>query len=170
MQSKISNGEAPTPSYADIKVTRDDPSSTNSLGPSVQKTKFKSCSHFKPAYLSVHKASNLLALAAWIGGVIISLYNGNRKLPLAILVIGTALLFAPIGFLGTAGIALLAAIIWIANKADKRELIDTGTDKRFVRRNSKGQFKESDDVGRSLAADRRKKAKTKIKTGQGDRG
>lgn len=37
----------------------------------------------------------------------------------------------------------------------KRELIDTGTDKRYVRRNKQGQFKESDDVGRSLAADRR---------------
>jgi hypothetical protein len=52
----------------------------------------------------------------------------------------------------------------------KRELINTGTDKRFVRRNSKGQFKESDDVGRSLAGDRRKKAKTKVKAGQGDKG
>jgi hypothetical protein len=52
----------------------------------------------------------------------------------------------------------------------KRELINTGTDKRFVRRNTKGQFKESDDVGRSLAADRRKRAKTKVKPGQGDKG
>lgn len=54
--------------------------------------------------------------------------------------------------------------------ATKRELIDTGTDKRYVRRNTKGQFKESDDVGRSLAADRRKKAKSKVKSGQGDKG
>jgi hypothetical protein len=52
----------------------------------------------------------------------------------------------------------------------KRELIDTGTDKRFVRRGAKGQFKESDDVGRSLTTDRRKKAKTASKPGQGDRG
>ena len=37
--------------------------------------------------------------------------------------------------------------------AAKRELIDTGTDKRHVRRDEKGQFKESDDVGRSSAAD-----------------
>lgn len=51
----------------------------------------------------------------------------------------------------------------------KRELINTGTDKRYVRRNTKGQFKESDDVGRSLAADRRTKAKTKAKAGGGDR-
>jgi hypothetical protein len=54
--------------------------------------------------------------------------------------------------------------------SSKRELINTGTDKRFVRRDSQGQFKESDDVGRSLAADRRTKAKTKSKPGQGDRG
>jgi len=58
------------------------------------------------------------------------------------------------------------------NKATKshRELIDTGTDKRFVRRDEKGQFKEVDDVGRSLAADRRQTAKTKVPPGQGDRG
>ena len=54
--------------------------------------------------------------------------------------------------------------------AAKRELINTGTDKRFVRRGAGGQFKESDDVGRSLSADRRRKAKTKSKRGQGDRG
>jgi hypothetical protein len=35
--------------------------------------------------------------------------------------------------------------------------------KRYVRRNGIGQFKESDDVGKSLAADRHKKAKTKVK-------
>ena len=52
----------------------------------------------------------------------------------------------------------------------KRELINTGTDKRFVRRGAGGQFKESDDVGRSLASDPRKKAKTVAKPGQGDRG
>ena len=54
--------------------------------------------------------------------------------------------------------------------AGKRELIDTGADKRYVRRDKRGQFKESDDVGRSLAADRRTKAKTVVKSGQGDRG
>jgi hypothetical protein len=54
--------------------------------------------------------------------------------------------------------------------AAKRELIDTGTDKRFVRRKKTGQFKESDDVGKSLSADRRKKAKKVSKAGQGDKG
>jgi hypothetical protein len=52
----------------------------------------------------------------------------------------------------------------------KRELIDTGTDKRYVRRDSQGQFKESDDVGRSLAQDRRRQAKNVAPKGQGDRG
>jgi hypothetical protein len=54
--------------------------------------------------------------------------------------------------------------------SSRRTLINTGRDKRYVRRNRKGQFKESDDVGRSLAADRRKHAKRKVKAGQGDRG
>ena len=54
--------------------------------------------------------------------------------------------------------------------SSKRELINTGTDKRYVRRNAKGQIKESDDVGKSLSADRRRTAKTAAKPGQGDRG
>jgi hypothetical protein len=55
-------------------------------------------------------------------------------------------------------------------KAAKRELIDTGSDKRYVRRGAKGRFKESDDVGRSSGQDRRTKARTTAKRGQGDRG
>jgi hypothetical protein len=51
-----------------------------------------------------------------------------------------------------------------------RELIDTGTDKRYVRRNEDGTFKESDDVSRSLAQDVKKHAKTEVKSGQGDKG
>jgi hypothetical protein len=51
-----------------------------------------------------------------------------------------------------------------------RELIDTGSDKRYVRRDEHGRFKESDDVGRSLAADRRQKAEHESRKGQGDRG
>ena len=51
-----------------------------------------------------------------------------------------------------------------------RELIDTGTDKRYVRRDEKGQFKESDDVGRSLAQDQKRDAKHKSKKGEGDKG
>lgn len=52
----------------------------------------------------------------------------------------------------------------------KRELIDTGTDKRYVKRTAKGRFKESDDVGRALSADRRTAAKKTVKTGYGDQG
>jgi hypothetical protein len=55
-------------------------------------------------------------------------------------------------------------------KAAKRELIDTRSDKRFVRRGAAGKFKESDNVGKSLSVDRRQKAKTKVKSGQGDKG
>jgi hypothetical protein len=58
----------------------------------------------------------------------------------------------------------------MAKKAAKRELIDTRRDKRFVRRDAKGQFKESDDVGRSLGKDPKKKAKRATQAGQGDRG
>ena len=39
-------------------------------------------------------------------------------------------------------------------KVMARELIDTGADKRFDRRDKNGQFMESDDVGRSLAQTR----------------
>ena len=55
-------------------------------------------------------------------------------------------------------------------KAARRERIDTGSDKRFVRRGAAGKFKESDDLGKSLSVDRRRKAKTKVKSGQGDKG
>ena len=59
----------------------------------------------------------------------------------------------------------------MAKKAgSKRELINTGTDKRYVRRDERGQFRESDDVGRSAAQDRKQAARTKVNPGQGDRG
>ena len=43
-------------------------------------------------------------------------------------------------------------------------------DRRFVRRNKKGEFKKQVAIGKSLAADRKRSAKTKVKKGQGDRG
>lgn len=52
----------------------------------------------------------------------------------------------------------------------RRELIDTGRKKMFARRDVKGQFKEMDEVSRSLAADRRSRAKRKVKSGHGDQG
>lgn len=55
--------------------------------------------------------------------------------------------------------------------AGKRELIEPHKgDKRYVRRDPEGRFSESDNVGRSLAADRRQKAKRTVKPGQGDKG
>ena len=52
----------------------------------------------------------------------------------------------------------------------KRELIEPRGDKRYIRRDSKGRIKESDDQGKSLSQDRKRKAKTKSKPGQGDKG
>jgi len=57
-----------------------------------------------------------------------------------------------------------------SKRGSKRELINTGRDKRFVRRDRSGKFNESDDVGKSLAQDRRRKAKRAVKSGQGDKG
>lgn len=54
--------------------------------------------------------------------------------------------------------------------SSKRELLDTGTSKRFMRRTEGGKFGEQDEVGRSLRQDRARKAKTTVKSGQGDRG
>ena len=54
--------------------------------------------------------------------------------------------------------------------AAKRELIAPRGDKRYVRRSKTGQFTESDDQGRSLGSDVRRKAKTRSKSGQGDKG
>jgi hypothetical protein len=58
----------------------------------------------------------------------------------------------------------------IAMPAKKRELIDTGTDKRYVRRDAHGRFtKDQVDVGRSSAADQRHSAGPSGR-GQGDKG
>lgn len=55
--------------------------------------------------------------------------------------------------------------------AAKRELIEpTPGDKRYVRRDDKGRLGETVDVGKSLAQDVRKRAKTVAKPGQGDKG
>ena len=55
--------------------------------------------------------------------------------------------------------------------ASRRELIDTGTNKLFVRRNERGtSFKKVVDAGRSITRDKRTKAKRKVPSGQGDRG
>jgi len=58
-----------------------------------------------------------------------------------------------------------------SSKTSKRTTIEPHQgDRRYVRRNKKGQFKKELNVGRSLAADRHRKSKRKVKAGQGDRG
>ena len=53
-----------------------------------------------------------------------------------------------------------------------REVIEPHKgDKRYVRRNEQGEFTDSQvEIGKSLAADRRSKAKKVAPKGQGDRG
>jgi len=51
-----------------------------------------------------------------------------------------------------------------------RELIDTGTHKRFVRRDARGRFAEVVSQSGSLSRDVRQPAKTTVKKGMGDRG
>ena len=55
-------------------------------------------------------------------------------------------------------------------KAAKRELIEPKGDKRYIRRDSEGRIKESDDQVNSLSQDRKRQAKNKSKPGQGDKG
>lgn len=52
----------------------------------------------------------------------------------------------------------------------ERELIDTGRDKRFVRRDDQGRFDEVEDVGRSLAQDQKREAQREAEKGHGDKG
>jgi hypothetical protein len=55
--------------------------------------------------------------------------------------------------------------------AKDRELIDTGTGKRYVRRDDRGRFtRDQTTVGRSSASDQRQHSTTPAKRGQGDKG
>jgi hypothetical protein len=55
-------------------------------------------------------------------------------------------------------------------KSSKRERIAPKGDKRYVRRDTKGRFNESDDAGKSLGQDRKNTAKRAVKSGHGDKG
>jgi hypothetical protein len=52
----------------------------------------------------------------------------------------------------------------------KRELIDTGDDKRYQRREEGGEFSESDDQEKSLRKDVQQHAETEVESGYGDKG
>jgi len=52
-----------------------------------------------------------------------------------------------------------------------RELIETNSNKRFIRPDAQGRFTSSQvDVGRSLSQDRRTRARRTVPKGEGDRG
>lgn len=52
----------------------------------------------------------------------------------------------------------------------KRDTVNAPKATMYAKRTSTGRFREMDDKGRSLAADRRQKAKTEVSSGYGDRG
>lgn len=52
----------------------------------------------------------------------------------------------------------------------RRELVDTGRNKMYGRRDEQGRCTEMDDVSRSLSTDQRRNAKTKTSRDQEDRG
>jgi len=55
--------------------------------------------------------------------------------------------------------------------AKKRELLDTGTDKWYIRRDDDGRFTTDQvDVGKSSATDQRQHSTKTSKPGQGDKG
>ena len=54
--------------------------------------------------------------------------------------------------------------------AGKRDTVRTKSTTSYAKRTSRGRFKEMDEKGRSLNADRRRKAKRKVRSGYGDRG
>lgn len=63
-----------------------------------------------------------IVVGAWLAGVVISLVNHNRKLPLWVLGIGLLVLAGHftigLGYLTISVMGLLAVVIWIANKLD----------------------------------------------------
>jgi hypothetical protein len=58
----------------------------------------------------------------------------------------------------------------VKKSSDKRTLVAPNGDKRYIKRDEKGQIKESDDQGKSLSQDVKKSAKTKVTPGYGDQG
>jgi hypothetical protein len=54
--------------------------------------------------------------------------------------------------------------------ASKRDLLKKRGGKAFAKRTAKGRFKEIDSAKKSIPADRRKKAKRKVRSGFGDQG
>jgi hypothetical protein len=70
------------------------------------------------------------------------------------------------------GIGVAAAFCMAKKKrsTSKRDTVRTKSATLYAKRTARGRFKEMDEKGRSLKVDRRRKAKTKVKSGYGDRG
>jgi hypothetical protein len=58
----------------------------------------------------------------------------------------------------------------MAKKAGRRTTLDNRAGSFYAKRTRTGQFKELDEKGRSLASDRRRKAKRASRSGFGDQG
>ncbi len=54
--------------------------------------------------------------------------------------------------------------------SSKRDLVKNRGGEFYAKRDANGRFKEMDEVGRSLTADRRQHAKRETKSGHGDQG
>jgi hypothetical protein len=54
--------------------------------------------------------------------------------------------------------------------SSRRELLDTGTDLRYAKRDASGKWTDMADVARSQRADRARAAKTVARPGYGDQG
>jgi hypothetical protein len=52
----------------------------------------------------------------------------------------------------------------------KRDTVRTKNATFYAKRTARGRFKEMDDKGRSLKADRRRNAKKSVRSGYGDQG
>jgi uncharacterized protein YqgC (DUF456 family) len=64
-----------------------------------------------------------VVVAAWLVGVLVSIINGNRRLPGTIFVAGAALTYVQftvtnLSYMYIVGMALLAIVIWTANKVE----------------------------------------------------
>jgi hypothetical protein len=54
--------------------------------------------------------------------------------------------------------------------AGKRDTVRTKRATFYAKRTARGRFKEMDEKGRSLKADRRRRAKKTVRSGHGDQG
>lgn len=63
-----------------------------------------------------------IVVGAWLAGVVVSWINHNRQLPLWVFAIGAITLIAQftigLGMITVFVLAILAAVIWTANKLD----------------------------------------------------